>query len=1259
MKLSPFLLTLLVLSCTSLSAESRNHIVMIIVDDLNDFVEPLALKNPDGSPREGNIVAYTPNMNTLAQNGVLFSNAHSNSPVCNPSRSSMMHGVLPSTARFYGFDDRKANPVFGGSKTLPKLMNTAPEGETQGTYRTFYTGKTFHVNAPSEYERTNGIKSSQMPRPYNTATSEFVGLPNYPQDDLLINGDTFFGAFGQLDSIYGSLEILNNYPNVVWGRSNKDSVNRYATDLSNPSSKFEDYYPDYASMTDVYDPAKKDLFYYVNDDERDLMVDELSAKYFELTVDEHFSNNGHKDRPIFMAFGIMNPHTPMVAPQSYFDLYPLEDLDLSFLVGNDQSMIADPSHEGGRGNRLYRYLAEAYNDDPSESDKILELKKYLQAYLACTTYADDQIGKVLDYLETKIDPNTGLPMINNTTIVLFADHGYHLGQKEYAWKYSMWDDSTRVPLIISDPRHPATHGEVVDLPVSLVDIYPTVVELGNMEWALNDQITSDHGQPLDGTSLVPFLENPNTPQEEWGGLPMALSMADIYTSNTPRDQVAAVRSTHFRYIRYGSGKDANGHYLYEEFYDYRTDPLELNNIIFDEALYPSYEIEINKHRAQMNALLTDDPTLPWEKPIPGEKFLAGFHTFQDSSPAVPVLNRTTNDTIDNDFLVSVTHGPANSLSTENLLDGMLTETSSDSTYGESYPLLSATGPLESSISMDGRVENYILFKFENQSPRTFRLSALQFDAKFQDASIIKSFSIATVSDPSKLLGNGLAPQSNTYASTSVNSSTGNGQFDTIELNIASVPEVDRTITPGATKYLMLKVNSNGWAAQADSYLDNIAWIGTETNQPLSIFLQPTATDSLGGETATMIANAEGDNLQFQWYKGNSGDTSSPVEGQTTRILEVEFVSEDDEGNYWVRVYNDSETADSQAALLLVSYPAQSTESILAGWHTPSTLSGQFSIDANSGTPESAHLGISDVQCIASNARRAGGQSGSETAKEAQNSSDDTSGTFPMDVDDLPITPASFELDRGNASNRFKLDLELSNNRTEAISLNNLRFDYRRNSATTPDALQVIYISGDLIGVSPNTILATLSSYDDATWHDIDIALISLADRTLGSGETATFQITMGFEGTTTNGDGVFIDNLAFTGSYPVGTTPTPPGQTAFQTWINGFETGGLDRAQDDPDLDQVSNLVEFGRGTNPIVVDGPGYTPYLTSEGINFRINFPIANADLRYTLQQSSDLVDWTDTTFIPGSFESGEWQDQFILNVGEPNFLRIKVGY
>jgi hypothetical protein len=152
---------------------------------------------------------------------------------------------------------------------------------------------------------------------------------------------------------------------------------------------------------------------------------------------------------------------------------------------------------------------------------------------------------------------------------------------------------------------------------------------------------------------------------------------------------------------------------------------------------------------------------------------------------------------------------------------------------------------------------------------------------------------------------------------------------------------------------------------------------------------------------------------------------------------------------------------------------------------------------------------------------------------------------------------------------------------------------------------------------------------------------------------------MGFEGTTTNGDGVFIDNLAFTGRYPVGITPTPPGQTAFQTWINGFETGGLDRAQDDPDLDQVSNLVEFGRGTNPIVVDGPGYTPYLTSEGINFRINFPIANADLRYTLQQSSDLVDWTDTTFIPGSFESGEWQDQFILNVGEPNFLRIKVGY
>jgi arylsulfatase A-like enzyme len=1259
MKHSLHLLLCCFLGATSLFA--RNHIVMIMVDDLNDFVEPLAIKNPDGSPKPGNIVAHTPNMTALAQNGVLFRNAHSNSPVCNPSRSSMMHGVLPSTARFYGFEERTANPVFGGTTTLPKLMNTVDPNDPvvganpQGAYRTFFTGKTFHVNAPFEYERTNGIKPSQVPLPYSLSQQSVVMHPDYPLNNVIIDGKNFFEAMGNLDCMYGSLDSLSSDPDMFWYRSNKDGLNRYAADLNNPSTKFQDYFPDFATMTNVYDPAKANLFYYVNDNERDLMTDELSARYLRVAIEDHFGNNGQKHRPIFMAFGIMNPHTPLIAPKAFFDMYPLEDLDLTFLSNNDQSGIADPTHDGGRGNTIYRYLREAYNNDAGESDKLLELKKYLQAYLACTSYADYIIGEVVSYLETKIDPNTGNPMIDDTTIILFADHGYHMGQKEHAWKYTMWDDSTRVPLIISDPRYPATHGTAVDLPVSLVDIYPTVVELGDMEFALPNHVTSEFGQPLDGTSLVPFLEDAGTTQEEWGGLPMALSMADIYSSDTPRDQVAAVRSEHFRYIRYGSAKDVNGNYLYEEFYDYRNDPLELNNIIFDPVLYPQYEIEINRHRVQMDALLSDDPTPPWEFPFPGEQFLAGFHTFQDSTPATAVTNRAANDTIDSNLLVSVSHGPSNSLSTENLLTVMTSEFSGDTTYGDNYPLLSATGPVQSSISMDGRTENYLLFKFENQSARTFRLTSLHFDMKAFNASFVNSFLISTVDDPNLLLGNGLAPRNTSYASVITSGSVGNGQFDPVVLSLAAVPRDDRTLDPGETAYFMLTVLANGFGSQADAYLDNIGWIGSEANLPLAITQQPAATTSLDGDTATIAADARGDNLQFQWYKGSSGDTSTPIAGQTTRILEIDLVSEADEGNYWVRVFNNSESADSVAAALSVDHPIASDPLVLTGWHTPATLTGQFSVGANSGSPEIAHLGDPDVECIASNGRRAGTRS-------QDNSTDNSFGTLSMT--DLGISPptsdVSFEFDRGNLSNRYKLDLALTNNRSDTITLKSINFDYRRDSASSSNVMQLIYTGGDLAGVSPNTILATLTDLAPATWHDVDVALNNLADRTLAPGETATFQLNIGFEGVVQAGNPVFADNLAFIGTHPLGNGPTPPGVTAFQQWIALFNTGGLSGEDDDPDFDRLTNLTEFAFDGNPVDGLPPAAMPVLLLDGVNFNFQFTTETNALRYKVQQSSDLIHWTDKQeFIPSTLRAGDLQEAFFLNTGDPSYLRVVVTY
>ena len=237
-----------------------------------------------------------------------------------------------------------------------------------------------------------------------------------------------------------------------------------------------------------------------------------------------------KDVPhtsFFLACGLFRPHLPWYVPQRYFDLYPLDEVALPPVQDNDLDDLPEVGLQ----------LAKDRRNDLKVIRKADRWKHAIQAYLASISCADARLGQVLDALERT-------PHADNTIIVLWSDHGWHLGEKRHWHKSTLWEESTRVPFIVCAP---AVAPGTCNRPVSLLDIYPTLNELAGLP-ALPAH---------DGHSLVPLLKDI---QAEWG----RPAVTEFRRGN------AAVRSDRYRYIRYHDGG--------EELYDHQTDPHEWKNL---------------------------------------------------------------------------------------------------------------------------------------------------------------------------------------------------------------------------------------------------------------------------------------------------------------------------------------------------------------------------------------------------------------------------------------------------------------------------------------------------------------------------------------------------------------------------------------------------------------------------------------------------------------------------------------------------------
>ena len=209
-----------------------------------------------------------------------------------------------------------------------------------------------------------------------------------------------------------------------------------------------------------------------------------------------------------------------------------------------------------------------------------QFKKCVQAYLACNYFVDHQVGRVLEYLEQS-------DYAKNTLVILVSDHGYHLGEKSRVSKHSLWEESTRVPLVILPPGDSELRNKVAgrksSKPVELVDLYPTLTEMCGLPLKASNE----------GRSLKPLMEEPSM---EWRFAALTTYARKNHSLRTER----------YRYIRYENGA--------EELYDHQFDPEEWENIAGDPEqaeLIFRFRLELPRRDAKYHAATKKGPINQW------------------------------------------------------------------------------------------------------------------------------------------------------------------------------------------------------------------------------------------------------------------------------------------------------------------------------------------------------------------------------------------------------------------------------------------------------------------------------------------------------------------------------------------------------------------------------------------------------------------------------------------------------------------------
>jgi arylsulfatase A-like enzyme len=442
------------------AAKNRPNVLFMAIDDLNDWTGCLG-GHPD---------VKTPNLDKLASRGVLFTNAHCSAPACNPSRASLMTGILPSTSGVYhNRDPWRKSPVLEDAVTIPQHFMAHGYSAVGG-------GKIYHGRFPDPASWQSYFPSQKQNKPPDPMPS------NRPMNGIPKTAHFDWGPVDVPDGEMGDRKV------AAWA------------------------------------------------------TEQLQKKH---------------DKPFFIACGFFRPHLPWYVPNKYFDMYPLDKITLPNVKENDLDDVPEIGRRMARPQR-----------DHANVTKHNQWKKAVQGYLASITFVDTCIGRVIDALNRS-------DYADNTIIILWSDHGWHLGEKLHWRKFALWEEATHNVLMavvpgMTRPRQRCSR------PVTMLDIYPTLIELCGLM----------PKKELEGRSLVLLLKNANA---KW----------DRPALTTHGRNNHSIRDERYRYIRYSDGTG--------ELYDHDKDPFEWDNLV-DDPKYAAIKEELAKWLPSKNV-----PQVPREE----------------------------------------------------------------------------------------------------------------------------------------------------------------------------------------------------------------------------------------------------------------------------------------------------------------------------------------------------------------------------------------------------------------------------------------------------------------------------------------------------------------------------------------------------------------------------------------------------------------------------------------------------------------------
>ncbi len=493
----PVRLALLWLSAGTLLAQNSvpPNILFIAVDDLRPVSSVLDARKdsslatilPDPVIRRQVSAMLTPNIDRLAAVGTTFARAYSSSPRCNPSRAAILTGQPAHRTNFYDFTTHFRDvPALARAVTLPQALKNAG-------YHTVGLGKIFA--SPFETDEGKGLTDwADTKSSWDQWGNVEVGLP------ITVDKLTWGTNFN---------------PNLI----NFDYLNAAAVaDLLTAGS---------AVINEVKTSS--------------------GSGPAELTLDNA--------KPFFLAVGLNVPHSPWVVPADVLAKIPprlfgragvnqfeevLEDFADLPQGARKYLRITNPEKRLGKYQRILGISPTEIRRGELTRRSIATREDMIRHYLASVHLADRNLGKILDGLFAG-------PYASNTVVVFFSDHGVHLGEKLHIGKTTLWEQSLRSQMIVADLRRPIS--QVITEPVSLVDIYPTVLEYANVALPA----------AVDTQSLVRTITSGSNNPER------------VIFSSIDKGYVT-VAQRNYRYLHHGSQREA-------ELYDIARDPGQVSNLL--------------------------------------------------------------------------------------------------------------------------------------------------------------------------------------------------------------------------------------------------------------------------------------------------------------------------------------------------------------------------------------------------------------------------------------------------------------------------------------------------------------------------------------------------------------------------------------------------------------------------------------------------------------------------------------------------------